>query len=81
MMSYVPSRSTVVALSSIVESLAMTTHEQDLVHRVEVGISVQRVHDLDESLPLGGIAGTRTRVRLVYEAKVHCGLKVALDQL
>lgn len=73
-MSYVPSRSTIVALSGIVESLAMTAHEQDFVHRIQISVSIQRVHDLSESLPLGGVAGTRSRVGLVYEPKVDCGL-------
>lgn len=73
-MSYVPSRSAVVALGGIVESLAMTTHEQDFVHRIKIGISIQGVHYLDETLPLGGIADTRARVCLVYEPKVDCGL-------
>lgn len=52
----------------------MTAHEQDLVHGVETRISVQRVHYLSESLPLSGISGAGTRVRLVDEAKVDGSL-------
>ena len=73
-LTHVPSRSTIVGLSSIVETLAMTTHEQDLVHSVEIGVGVQRVNDLSESLPLSIISSAITRVSLVYEAKVDCSL-------
>lgn len=73
-LSYVPSWCTIIALSSIVVSLTMTAHEQDLVHSVEVRVSVQRVNNLSESLPLGGIANTRARINLVYEAKVDRSL-------
>ena len=52
----------------------MTAHEQDLVHSVEVRISVQRVHDLSESLPLRSVCSARTRVRLVDETKVDGSL-------
>jgi hypothetical protein len=71
---YVPSGSTIVALSGIVETLAVTAHKQDLVHGIEVRISVQRVHDLSESLPLSSVPGARTRVCLVDKAKVDSGL-------
>jgi hypothetical protein len=73
-LTYVPSWSTIVALSSIVETLAMTAHKQDLVNSVEVGVGVQRVHDLSEPLPLSNIPSARTRVRLIYEAKVDRSL-------
>lgn len=69
-MTYVPSRSAIVALSSIVETLSMPTHEQDLVHSIKVRIRVQRIHDLSEPLPLSSIPGARARVRLVDEAKI-----------
>jgi hypothetical protein len=74
-MSYVPSRSTIVALSSIVEALPMTAHEQDLVHGIKVRISVQRIHDLSESLPLSSVPGAIARVGLVYEAKIDRSLR------
>lgn len=74
LLTYVPSWCAIVALSSIMETLSMTAHKQDLVHRIKVGISVQRVHDLSESLPLSSISGARTRVRLVDETKVDGSL-------
>jgi hypothetical protein len=78
MLSYVPSWSAVVALSGIVETFAMTTHEQDLVHSVEVGVGIQRVHDLNEPLPLSSIARSGARIRLVDKAKVDCGLRFCI---
>jgi hypothetical protein len=75
MLSYVPCWSAVVALSSIVEAFTVATHEQDLVHSVELGVGIQRVHSLSESLPLGGIAHSGARVCLVDKAKVDCGLR------
>jgi hypothetical protein len=74
-LSYVPSWSAVVALSSIVKAFTMTTHKQDFVHSVQVGVGVQRIHDLSESLPLGSIACPGARIRLVDKAEVDCGLR------
>jgi hypothetical protein len=73
-LSYVPSRGAIIALSSIMVSLAMTAHEQDLIHSIETGISIQRVHDLCELLPLGGISCTKARVGLVQKAEVDSRL-------
>jgi hypothetical protein len=75
LLSYVPSWSAVVALSGIVEAFTMTTHKQDLVHSVKIGFGVQGVHDLSKSLPLGSIARSGARIRLVDKAKVDCGLR------
>lgn len=74
-LSYVPSWSAIVALSSIVETLSMTAHEQHLVHSIKVRISVQGGHDLSEPLPLSGIASARSRVCLVDETKVDGSLR------
>ena len=52
----------------------MTAHEQDFVNGVEVRVRVQRIHNLSEPLPLGSVSSGRTRVGLVYEAKVDCSL-------
>ena len=78
-MTYVPSRGTIVRLGGVVVAFAVAAHEQDLIHGVEVRVGVQRVHDLSESLPLSSVAGARTRVCLVYEAKVDSSLHVMLD--
>lgn len=71
---YVPSRSAVVTLRGIVEALAMTAHEQDLVGGVELGIGVQGVNNLRESLPLSGVASSEAGISLVDETKVHGSL-------
>lgn len=52
----------------------MAAHEQDLIHSIKVRISVQGIHDLSESLPLSSVSDARTRVSLVYEAKVDGSL-------
>lgn len=49
---YVPCGSAVVTLGHVVVSLAMTSHEQHLVLRVLIGIAIQGVHIMLETLPL-----------------------------
>lgn len=62
-------------------SLAVATHEKDLVHGVKVGIGIQGVHDLSESLPLGCVARFKARVRLIEKAKVDGSLRGCVRQV
>jgi len=52
---HIPRWSAVVALSGIVESLAVTAHEKHFVHGVGFGISVEGVDHFGELLPLGRV--------------------------
>lgn len=67
---HIPRRSAVVALSGIVESLAVAAHEEDFVGGIEVRFGVERFHHFGELLPLGRVACVHAWVRLVDQAEV-----------
>ena len=53
---HIPRWSAVVALSGIVESLAVAAHEEDFVGSVEVRLRIEIFHQFGELLPLGRVA-------------------------
>lgn len=71
---YVPSSSAVVALSDIVETFTVPTHEQDFVRGIGIGFLVQRVHHPGEALPQRPIASVGFGVCLVDQTEVDGGL-------
>jgi hypothetical protein len=73
---YIPRWSAVVALSGIVESLAVTAHEKHFVDGVGVHIGVEEVDHFGELLPLGCVGGVHAWVRLVEQAEVEGCLQV-----
>lgn len=79
---YVPSRTAVVAFSSVVPALAVTSHNKDLVAGlVRVGIAVEILDILSKSLPLGlrlqGLAVLGVRgIGAVQETKIPLSLGI-----
>lgn len=70
-MTYVPSRRSVVGLSRIVVTLAMSSEEKDLVLHIIRRLAIQSLDFLVESLPLGfskcfALAG----ISLIDQAKI-----------
>jgi hypothetical protein len=69
-LSHIPRRGAVVALSGIVESLAVTAHEEDFVDGVVFRFGVEGFHHFGELLPLGCVGRVHAWVRLVEQAEV-----------
>jgi hypothetical protein len=80
-MTYVPGRGTIEALSGVVPTLTMTTHNKNLVtDPVTASIAVEVLDILSETLPLSLVTLARvlgvSGIGAVQEAKVPLSLKV-----
>lgn len=68
---YVPSRRSVVGLSRIVVTLAVSSEEKDLVLHIIRGLAIQTLDFLVEPLPLGfSECFALARVSLIDQAKI-----------